>query len=240
MSTETLSRTLQRVRGLILTDERTLDDEAEFRQLLIDFEIVSEGAENDETVVALRKELKELKRLVYRDELTGVLNRRGVHEEFGRFFKEALYSIENAQKRRGLIISDFSIIFIDLDDFKKVNDQFGHDEGDRVLVSCARFFEANVRDIDAVGRFGGEEFVIGLLGASEKEAYEKAEQLRQKVSETVLVNGTEPLAASFGVASLKTTRAQTLENLIHAADIAMYEAKTVRGKNATARHSEIR
>ncbi len=238
MDTETLSRTLRRVRGLILTDERTLDDEDEFRQLLIDFEIVSEGSGNEEMIRALRKELKDLKRLVYRDELTGVLNRRGVQEEFGKFFKETLYSIENTQKRQGLIISDFTVIFIDLDDFKKVNDEFGHDEGDRVLVSCARFFEANVREIDAVGRFGGEEFVIGLLGASEDEAYEKAEKIRKMLVEHVSV-GDAPITTSIGVASLRQSHAKTLDELITAADKAMYEAKTVRGKNTSVRFSEL-
>lgn len=238
MNTKALSRTLRRVRGLILADEHTLDDEVRFRQLLIDFEIMPDDSEDPDTVAALRKELKELKQLVYRDELTGVLNRRGVYEEFGSFFKETLFAIEHAEKRRGLIISDFSVIFLDLDDFKKINDRFGHDEGDRVLVACARFLENGVREIDAVGRFGGEEFVVGLLGASEEEAAEKAEQLRKDLSENVLINNEVPLTASFGVASLKTTQAKTLENLIHAADVAMYEAKTTRGKNMVARYSD--
>jgi|GEM_PF-3363802 diguanylate cyclase (GGDEF)-like protein len=238
MNLKILSRMVKSVRGLILADEYTLDDEVRFRRLLLDLEIVLDDSGEAETITALREELKELRRLMYRDELTGVLNRRGVNEVFGNFFKEALFANENSEKRRGLIISDFSVIFIDLDDFKKINDQFGHEEGDKILKECAKFLESRVREIDAIGRYGGEEFIIGLLGTSEHGAYEKAEQLRKELQENIFVNNEVPLTASFGVASLKTTNAKTLEDLIRAADLAMYEAKLDLGKNMVARHSE--
>ncbi len=230
---------LQRIRSLIIADDHVFDDVKNLKNALQNFEIVFDEDSSGDVIALLRDELLTLRGLVYKDELTGILNRRGVYEEFGAFFREALFYKKHQNERRGLMIDDFSVIFMDLDNFKSVNDRFGHDEGDRVLKGFAGVLRKYARETDAVGRFGGEEFVVGLLGASEDEAYEKAEQLRLKISETILVNGTEHLTASFGVASLGASEARTLDGLIHAADMAMYDAKLNRGKNATAKYSDL-
>lgn len=196
-------------------------------------------AEEQEEIDALRAEIEDLQQLVYRDELTGVLNRRGVKDEFGDLFDEALFSKQHGELRKGVVIADFSIIFIDLDNFKKVNDTYGHDEGDRVLRGVADVLKHHVRGIDAVGRMGGEEFVVALLGASEDAAYKKAEEIRKAFATEVIVKDDYPITASIGVASLHQSEPSTLDELIEYADKAMYEAKTNRGKDTIVRYSEL-
>lgn len=236
---ETLAYVLQHLRSLILVDEQVFEDIGSLKVLLRKFEIVFDEGSHDHSIEALRRELRTLKRLVYKDELTGILNRRGVYEEFGGFFREALFYKENKKQRQGVIIKDFSVIFMDLDNFKSINDRFGHDEGDRVLKEFAAVLKKHARETDAVGRFGGEEFVVGLLGAPESEAYEKAEELRAAITKEIIVNGEERLTASFGIASLGSSDVHTLDGLIHAADVAMYDAKLNRGKNATTKYSDL-
>ncbi|GMU74288.1 MAG: hypothetical protein AMXMBFR44_4850 [Candidatus Campbellbacteria bacterium] len=235
---ETLSYALQHLRSLILVDEQVFDDLGNLKTTLHELKIVFDEKEHGPSLEALRNELRLLKQLVYKDELTGILNRRGVHEEFSGFFREALFYKEHKDLRKGVVISDFSVIFIDLDNFKSINDRFGHDEGDRVLKECAVILKKHARETDAVGRLGGEEFVMGLLGASESEAYEKAEALRADLGKGIRVGG-NPITASLGVASLHASNVQTLEALIHAADMAMYDAKTNRGKNTTTKYSDV-
>ncbi len=239
MSPEALVQALRHIHALILAEEHIFEDTTKLRELLRSSEVaLTDGEEQYMVIDSLRREIQTLKKLVYKDELTGVLNRRGVHEEFEGFFSEALFSKEHKELRKGVIINDFSIIYFDLDDFKSINDTFGHDEGDRVLKHFAQELKKSARTIDAVGRLGGEEFVMGLLGASEEEAFEKAELMRKSIEEN-LVMGDRTVTASIGVASLKASHAKTLEELITASDRAMYEAKTKRGKNTVVRYSEL-
>lgn len=238
MSPQVLVHALEHIHALILAEEHMFDDRGKLTELLRTFEIVLDGEDDHEVVESLRREIQILKKLVYKDELTGVLNRRGTYEELEGFFREALFSKEHKELRRGVVINDFSVLFFDLDNFKQVNDTYGHDEGDRVLKHVAQSLKKSARDIDIVGRLGGEEFVMGLLGASEDEAYEKAEKIRKMLVEHVSV-GDAPITTSIGVASLRHSHAKTLDELIAAADKAMYEAKTVRGKNTSVRFSEL-
>ncbi len=238
VTSKALGHALAHIHKLILAEEQVLDDSEKLKEFLGSLEVAFEDIEDHSSVEKLRHEIKNLKALVYKDELTGVLNRRGVMEEFEGFFKEALFAQEHTDVRKGMVINDFSILFFDLDNFKSINDTYGHAEGDRVLKELAHILRSCVRDIDAVGRLGGEEFVAGLLGAHEHEAYQKAETIRQMIEKKITVDG-HPITASIGVASLKESGARTLHELISAGDKAMYEAKTNRGKNNTARYSEL-
>jgi diguanylate cyclase (GGDEF)-like protein len=198
----------------------------------------------EETIVEtskLKDEIEKLKELVYKDELTKVLNRRGFLEKFNSLFTEAVYHKKNPGRERKFEVGSFSVLFLDGDNFKSVNDNYGHDEGDRVLKAIANVLKDSVRSADAVGRYGGEEFVVALLGANEEEAYNKAEEIRKKFPNVIKIeqNLEHLITASIGVASLDKSDADTLDELIAYADQAMYEAKSNRGKNNTVKFSEL-
>lgn len=206
-------------------------------------ELVDEDEANHEEVAGkIRSELERLRELVSKDELTGILNRRGFYERFEKIFKEALYEKNNPEARRRLKIPDFALIFIDLDDFKQVNDTYGHDAGDVVLKDAAQVLKEQVRDIDGAVRLGGEEFVIVLVGADEDLAYDKASNLLKLFVERVKVPSDKDrkITASIGVASISMSDADDLDELVGYADKAMYEAKTNRGKNTIVRFSELK
>jgi len=148
------------------------------------------------------------------DGLTGVLNRHGIGQ-----FIAAL----------GITRVTASVIVIDLDHFKRINDERGHAIGDRVLRTLGEILSASTRNTDAVGRWGGEEFVLVCPGASLANAADLAEKLRHKIMETNFIPE-DPIAitASFGVAASKTD--QGFEDVFRQADQALYLAKN-RGRN---------
>jgi len=168
----------------------------------------------------LEKDLERLKRLVYYDELTGVLNRRGFAEEAGRAFRAVSFGRAEIERRIGFRIP-FSVLFIDLDDFKKLNDTRGHEEGDKALKKAAEIMGAGLRASDVFARWGGEEFVVALLGATGAAAKAVAEKLRHDITKA-------GLSASIGVASYQ--KEKNLAELVDSADKAMYQAKR-KGKN---------
>ena len=189
----------------------------------------------------LQEEVKYLKTLVYKDELTGVLNRRGFFDRFSGLFNESFAYKKGTAHARKFELKDLAIIFVDIDDFKKINDEYGHDKGDFVLKKFAEVLQSSIRDEDAIARIGGEEFVIVLLGANEDDAYQKSEEIRENIEKNVgkVFDFNKKITASFGVVSLSGSNAENLEELVTLADKAMYEAKHNRGKNNTARFSEI-
>jgi diguanylate cyclase (GGDEF)-like protein len=119
----------------------------------------------------------------------------------------------------------FSIIMLDIDHFKKVNDTYGHAAGDQALVVCANVLRRSARGTDFVGRLGGEEFCVILPETSLDAAKVIAERLRQTLEqEIVMWEGHQiPITASFGVSSL--TKKDEWSSLLNRADIAMYQAK---------------
>jgi diguanylate cyclase (GGDEF)-like protein/PAS domain S-box-containing protein len=165
----------------------------------------------------------EVERLATLDELTGVSNRRKLFEMGRREFDRALrYQTQ------------FSVILLDLDRFKKINDTFGHPVGDRVLAAMASLISRSVREVDLFGRYGGEEFVILLPDTSCDKAQEVAERLRLLVSELSFKTerGILKVTVSLGVATLASS-IPSLAVLIDHADQAMYTAKQA-GRNRVA------
>ncbi len=239
IAAQDLKHALVHIRALVFGEHASYDGAGRLKEILHEEAVIFDDENQDVIVEELHREIEHLKHLVHKDELTGILNRRGIREEFGRFFKEALYTKDHPEHRKHVIIDDFSVIFFDIDDFKKINDIYGHDEGDRVLKAIADILTHHVRDIDAVGRFGGEEFVIALLGADEERAFEKGEEIRKLISDRIALMDDARVTVSVGVASLKHSDAEALELLIICADKAMYEAKRGRGKNAVVRYSEL-
>jgi diguanylate cyclase (GGDEF)-like protein len=186
------------------------------------------------TIEKLKKEIERLKKLVYEDELTKLFNRRGFLKLADPIFKEIRFVKLNPNKRKNLKINNLSLILLDIDNFKKINDTYGHLIGDKVLVLVASIIKNRLREIDLVGRYGGEEIIILLLGANKKSAYSIAEEIREKIASSPLKlnnkNKNLTVTASLGVAEL--TKEKTLEELIKKADQAMYKAKNL-GKNKT-------
>lgn len=150
------------------------------------------------------------------DPLTGVLNRR-------EFNKRAQYELDMAW-RYG---RPFSLMMIDLDHFKKINDMYGHAGGDLILKAFSATCLSRVREIDVVARLGGEEFAILMPETNAKQAYELAERMRIEVSELqVSVNGSKAqVTVSVGIVAWSKRHQKEISNVLADADSALYQAK---------------
>src|SRR5690606_15324479 len=119
-------------------------------------------------------------------------------------------------------------IMIDLDHFKKINDTYGHQAGDAVLISVAKILAANARDYDEVGRYGGEEFAVLLPNTNKENAAKNAVRIRkQKEAEKIDEGDGDVLnvTGSFGVACYPAEGIEDINGLLKCADEALYEAK---------------
>jgi diguanylate cyclase (GGDEF)-like protein len=164
---------------------------------------------------ALRNALAEVQRLASTDPLTELPNRR-------RFFELANLELQRVL-RHG---RSLAAIMLDIDWFKGVNDSFGHAAGDQVLSTVAKHCRETVRQIDVLGRIGGEEFAILLPETNLDSACRVAERLRRIIAGTPVEteSGSVDITASFGVMTLDDTHA-TLDTLLAGADKALYQAK---------------
>jgi diguanylate cyclase (GGDEF)-like protein len=162
------------------------------------------------------------------DELTGLSNRRR--------FQDTMSAEVERSRRFG---QDLGLVLLDIDDFKAVNDTYGHQQGDLVLREVAKILRASSREIDEPARYGGEELAVILPGTDLPGAFELAERVREGIELLRLPiigdAAAEPLrvTASFGAAALPTS-AQDVRGLVAAADEALYQAKRA-GKNQTVR-----
>jgi diguanylate cyclase (GGDEF)-like protein len=155
--------------------------------------------------------------LMYTDTLTGIANRRIFLESLGA-------ALSFAQRHQ----TPLSVIMADLDDFKSVNDTFGHNAGDQVLQAFAALLKKNSRQEDLAARFGGEEFIMMLPGTGAQAASVLGERLRCDLKEMLLTGFSIRVTASFGVAAYQP--GDTVDGFIDRADQALYDAKLM-GKN---------
>lgn len=154
---------------------------------------------------------------------------------YNRLYMENIFETELHRAKRYQQV--FSIIFVDIDHFKKVNDEFGHDVGDVVLIEIANILKSNSRALDTVARWGGEEFIILCPETDMKSAETLAQKLRQAVESHKMqhvVGNNEPIivghkTCSFGV-SQYTEEDNSVKHIIKRADNALYEAKN-NGRN---------
>ena len=174
-----------------------------------------------ERIVALEQNLLAMKKRLEieatHDALTGVWNRRAI-----------MALIDRELSRGQRLDTPLSVTLLDIDHFKKVNDTYGHQAGDDVLVETASRFAGIVRGYDAVGRYGGEEFVVAFSGCAPPHGAPAAERLRQRLCEEPVQTrvGAIPITASFGVAHAGADRPYVpVDTLIKAADRALYRAK---------------
>jgi diguanylate cyclase (GGDEF)-like protein len=161
------------------------------------------------------------------DELTGLFNHR-------RFQEVMTQEVERA-RRYG---QEMGLIMLDIDNFKRVNDTYGHLQGDMVLREVARVLRQSSREIDEPARYGGEEMAVALPQTDLEGAYRFAERVRRRIEALDLPlldgDGTLRVTASFGAASLKSSSADGKDALVASADAALYRAKRS-GKNRTVR-----
>ncbi len=175
-------------------------------------------------VIEAKRYAERLKDQSLKDPLTGLYNRR--------FLEEAIDNIVAGILRRKSVLG---ILMADLDYFKSINDQFGHDVGDRILRETAQLLKKNVRSSDIVVRFGGEEFLILLVDVQKDESLKVAEKLRRLVESHrfEVPTGLIQRTISIGVSEFPTD-AQGIWEAIKYADVALYKAKE-RGRNRVVR-----
>lgn len=167
----------------------------------------------------IKKNEKHLEHMAKTDHLTGMPNRRA-------FYERAKSQLQEARERK----APLSIVLMDIDHFKKINDAYGHDMGDTVLSSVASLLIALSREEDMVARYGGEEFILLLPKSTLEHAYIMAERIREKIGSDIHVQGKTRVTLSLGIAELQDD--ETIDTIIKRADEALYKAKAS-GRNRT-------
>jgi diguanylate cyclase (GGDEF)-like protein len=182
---------------------------------LVRLEIATDITEKKQVDEELRAAKQYAEELAQHDELTGLKNRRAFFEQGNRIF-------EQAKRFRHPI----SVIMMDIDHFKMINDSYGHSVGDKVLRAVAEPLQRLVREIDIVARMGGEEFAFVLPETGLEEAVNLAERLRSEIEDLVVTNDGHriKITASFGVAACMDGDGN-IEVLLTDADNALYVAK---------------
>jgi diguanylate cyclase (GGDEF)-like protein/PAS domain S-box-containing protein len=174
------------------------------------------------------KEIEDLKKLALLDPLTDLANRR--------YGEMQLHARLNERRRYEF---SFGVLFIDIDNFKRINDTFGHDVGDEVLRMVSRTLENNVRSVDLVCRWGGEEFVAFISHiASEDELFSLSEKLRVLVSHSSISSEKELINPHISIGATLATSEDTEDSLLKRADRLMYQSKQRGGNSVTVRFDE--
>ena len=192
---------------------------------LVRMEIATDITDLKTLEAELKAAKDEAEALARTDVLTGLSNRRAFFEMAERAFKQA--------KR---FQTPLSVIMIDIDHFKYINDNYGHATGDKVLQTFAGLLKKSVRGIDVLGRIGGEEFALLLPETTLSGAQELAERLCNDTAELMVTAGkhTIQFTSSIGIADCRDEN-ETLDNLLLNADHALYAAKS-QGRNRVANY----
>ncbi|PKO91515.1 MAG: diguanylate cyclase [Betaproteobacteria bacterium HGW-Betaproteobacteria-1] len=209
-------------RGKVLGTFAIYHDEPRIPRSL-DIERIGFAASLAGIAIENRYAYEELERRAYSDYLTGLANRR-------YFLEQAEIELSRALRYN----RELSILMLDIDHFKHVNDTYGHKVGDIVLQKLSSICQATLRDVDIVGRIGGEEFAVLLPETGSEQAWEAAERLRTAIETAhVTLNDGLPLhfTASFGVTTF-TEKDANIDMLLNQADQALYQAKG-EGSNRT-------
>jgi diguanylate cyclase (GGDEF)-like protein/PAS domain S-box-containing protein len=183
---------------------------------------VTDRKQAEEKILVLNGELEKLASI---DGLTGINNHRSL-------LKLAEREFDVARRYQSIL----SMMFFDIDNFKQINDAFGHAMGDEALKKTIQAVCSNLRSADLIGRYGGDEFVILLPQTAAQDALPLAERIHASIAEMRLDTnrGALTLTISIGIAQSNqgTSRADTVEDLLHRSDMALYAAKQA-GKNCT-------
>lgn len=172
---------------------------------------IAAAARVEERIAEQKARIAYLETLTQTDELTGLLNRRGFHEHLRR-------ALANARRYGDSGV----LVFCDLDNFKIVNDTYGHAVGDDVLQRIGEVIKESVRETDAVGRLGGDEFAVLMTQTNWRNGYKRAQVLNRAINGTAIKIGRKSIEVqvSFGVEPFSGHDEES--NLIARADMAMY------------------
>jgi len=170
--------------------------------------------ELEEKINSLEKELSRTKKESRKDHLTGLLTRRAYFEEIKR--------IESSYKRHN---TQYAVVFFDLDFFKKVNDNYGHECGDIVLSTFAKILEKNTRDHDIVGRYGGEEFIAIVHYNLDRELLQYLKRIKTIVTENEFIYKESRIKITFSAGVVCRANHKSYDNTIQKADMLLYSAK---------------
>jgi diguanylate cyclase (GGDEF)-like protein len=195
------------------------------RRKLLEVDIFQAIVNRQKKEIEYRKSQQEhFQTLAFTDALTGAVNRH----QFNKVLADEIIRADFDQL-------PLSIMLLDIDHFKQVNDNFGHGVGDEVLIMFYRACKLAVRASDVVARIGGEEFVIILPKTHDQNAYQFAERLREKIEqlEVVIDEHKIDLTVSIGVSQWKTDSFSSAEEFVANADKLLYQAKN-RGRNRVA------
>lgn len=169
--------------------------------------------------ISLENKVEELQKLALLDQLTGLGNRR--------YAELAVHTKLDEMRRYD---SDFGVLFIDVDNFKKINDTHGHETGDKVLQMVAKTLYNGVRSSDIISRWGGEEFVAFIPHADKEAFYALADKLRILVEQSGLFVGQGLVNVTVSIGGTISKKSDTAEELIDRADQLMYKGK-LSGRN---------
>ena len=221
--TERISRAndiveLNRVLDEVLVETRLLQSEALApRDRMI--EARQEAEEAEQKIAELEGKLRAMSELAREDQLTGSLNRRGLDDIFTR-------EAARADRRA----TPMCIALLDLDDFKRLNDTYGHVAGDGALRHVVRIVKSTLRSIDAIARFGGEEFLIVMPETTAEDAAAAMVRLQRELTKHFFLHENEKMLITFSAGVALRHPDEEQESLVKRADKAMYQAKNA-GKN---------
>ncbi|MBP6763083.1 MAG: GGDEF domain-containing protein [Thauera sp.] len=202
----------------VMLETRSIQDKAKrSRDELIAAREQARAAE--ERIAKLQEDLDEASRLMRHDQLTGALNRRGLEE---------MFEAESARaQRRG---SSLAVALLDIDNFKRLNDNFGHKVGDEALIHLARVVRQHLRPQDVLARYGGEEFVILLPETTPAEAYNALTRLQRELTREFFMTDQQKVIITFSAGLTLMRREESMQPALARADAAMYQAKQA-GRN---------
>jgi diguanylate cyclase (GGDEF)-like protein len=213
----------QQARQVFPIFEISLENDAEYTQIFqaAKAELSKLSIEMVNTLLAQKNEIKMLKQQVVRDSMTHLIN----HQHFLELLSQ---EVSRAIRYK----HPLSLIMADIDLFKRINDDFSHLAGDRVIKAVASCLQQEIRDSDHVARYGGEEFAIILPDTQVKDAYLVAERIRNTIDSLRIKHEDHLIhfTMSFGIASFQTEDGASSDELIKRADSALYEAKK-QGRN---------
>ncbi len=227
-STKVEMEFINKDRNVIVTDTSisTLKDES---GETVGYVLVSKDIrERKRLITEIEKAKKELEELAITDPLTGLFNRRYLMLKLKEeFLRSTRYN------------KAFSVIILDLDRFKEVNDTFGHEEGDELLRFISQKLKSAIRSTDVVARFGGDEFVILLPEANKTEAVALADRIRISTFRENLPHKYRIVSGSFGVATYRPDKPHSSElDLLKLADSALYRSKRL-GRDRVSHSDEV-
>lgn len=221
ISPETSPEEINQVIDALLAD--TLQVQSEAKQSFDMMQSAQQEVRDAEARIHdLEQKLAELSDQVQKDQLTGSLNRRGLDEMLDR-------EVARADRRQ----TPLCFGMLDIDNFKKLNDTYGHAAGDGALIHLVNVIKRTLRSMDVIARYGGEEFAIIMPETSLKDAADTMMRVQRELTKHFFMAGEDRILITFSAGVAERRQGEELQNLIIRADKAMYQAKTS-GKNRVA------